>query len=253
MHFHLPRPLHGWRAFVGEVGVIVLGVLIALGAGQSVEWLHWQTKVRESEMAIGRDLALASDLTSERVAIARCMDDRLLLLREDVLASGDHWNTVLPAKTDGYPFSRIYSVPTRLWNTQLWDSLVSDGTVAHFETLRARNYALLYHTIRLLAADNQDEFSTEPALYILGDRNVALSADAKLGLIRIVDDMRNKNRLIVATSRQILRRIQDSGHLPSLADTKRRLADPSSGALQCKYAAAALADRIAKTWFTLHR
>ena len=32
MHIHLPKPLHGWRAFVGEVGIIVLGVLIALGA-----------------------------------------------------------------------------------------------------------------------------------------------------------------------------------------------------------------------------
>ena len=32
MHFHLPKPLHGWREFAGEVGIIVLGVLIALGA-----------------------------------------------------------------------------------------------------------------------------------------------------------------------------------------------------------------------------
>ena len=28
MHFHLPKPLHGWRAFAGEVGIIVIGVLI---------------------------------------------------------------------------------------------------------------------------------------------------------------------------------------------------------------------------------
>jgi hypothetical protein len=34
MHVHLLEPLHGWRAFAGEVGVIVLGVLIALGAQQ---------------------------------------------------------------------------------------------------------------------------------------------------------------------------------------------------------------------------
>ena len=37
MHFHLPKPLHGWREFVGEVGIIVIGVLIALGAQQVVE------------------------------------------------------------------------------------------------------------------------------------------------------------------------------------------------------------------------
>jgi hypothetical protein len=253
MHVHLPKPLHGWRAFIGEVGVIVLGVLIALGAEQAVEALHWQAKVRESEGAIGRDLALTADLASERVAIARCNDDRLAQLRSAILASGNRWNTALPASTDGMPFSHAYGVPTRLWNTQLWDSLVADGSVAHFENVRARNYALLYHTIRLLSNDNQDEFSTESALYILGDRNIALSDDAKLGLIRIVDELRNKNRLIVSTSRQILRRIQDSGHLPGLGETKRRLADPSSRALQCRYAGTALDDRVAKDWFTLHR
>ena len=43
MHFHLPKPLHGWRAFAGEVGIIVLGVLIALGADQAVEdWVSHQ-------------------------------------------------------------------------------------------------------------------------------------------------------------------------------------------------------------------
>ena len=34
MRFNLPKPLHGWREFAGEVGVIVLGVLIALGFEQ---------------------------------------------------------------------------------------------------------------------------------------------------------------------------------------------------------------------------
>ena len=40
MHIHLPKPLHGWREFVGEVGIIVVGVLIALGAEQVVETIH---------------------------------------------------------------------------------------------------------------------------------------------------------------------------------------------------------------------
>ena len=34
MRFQLLKPLRGWRAFFGEVGVIVLGVLIALGASR---------------------------------------------------------------------------------------------------------------------------------------------------------------------------------------------------------------------------
>jgi len=47
MHIHLPKPVHGWREFVGEVGIIVIGILIALGAEQAVENLHRRSQVRE--------------------------------------------------------------------------------------------------------------------------------------------------------------------------------------------------------------
>ena len=32
MKLLVPKPLHGWRQFAGEVEIIVIGVLIALGA-----------------------------------------------------------------------------------------------------------------------------------------------------------------------------------------------------------------------------
>jgi len=48
MHIHLPKPLHGWREFLGEVGVIVIGVLLALGAEQLVEALHHHSQVQEA-------------------------------------------------------------------------------------------------------------------------------------------------------------------------------------------------------------
>jgi len=44
MHFHLPKPLHGWREFAGEVGIIVLGVLIALGLGQVAQAWNERSK-----------------------------------------------------------------------------------------------------------------------------------------------------------------------------------------------------------------
>ena len=62
MHFHLPKPLHGWREFTGEVGIIVLGVLIALGAEQAVEMLHWRSKVAEFRSA--ENIELSENLAS---------------------------------------------------------------------------------------------------------------------------------------------------------------------------------------------
>jgi hypothetical protein len=57
MHFHLPKPLHGWREFAGEVGIIVLGVLIALGAEQVVETLSWHHKVAMVRQSLVAELA----------------------------------------------------------------------------------------------------------------------------------------------------------------------------------------------------
>ena len=57
MHFHLPKPLHGWRAFVGEVAIIVLGVLIALAGEQMVEAWRWHEKVGVVRASIMDELA----------------------------------------------------------------------------------------------------------------------------------------------------------------------------------------------------
>jgi hypothetical protein len=57
MHFRVPKPLHGWREFAGEVGIIVVGVLIALGAEQVVEMAHWRAEVREFRTAENAELA----------------------------------------------------------------------------------------------------------------------------------------------------------------------------------------------------
>jgi hypothetical protein len=58
MHFHLPKPLHGWRALAGEVGIIVLGVLIALGAEQAVETQHWRSEARDFRKAVDHELSV---------------------------------------------------------------------------------------------------------------------------------------------------------------------------------------------------
>jgi hypothetical protein len=60
MHFHLPKPLHGWRQFVGEVGIIVIGVLIALGAEQLVELVHERQVAGQARENVRAEAALES-------------------------------------------------------------------------------------------------------------------------------------------------------------------------------------------------
>lgn len=77
MHFHLPKPLHGWRAFAGEVGIIVIGVLIALGAEQVVETIHWNREVGFERKALRDEGGGMLAAISERGLQQGCIDRRL--------------------------------------------------------------------------------------------------------------------------------------------------------------------------------
>jgi hypothetical protein len=77
MHLHLPKPLHGWREFAGEVGIIVLGVLIALGAEQMVETLHWRSKVAEFRSAEDTEMSENFAAFQYRVNQSPCVARRI--------------------------------------------------------------------------------------------------------------------------------------------------------------------------------
>jgi hypothetical protein len=77
MHFHLPKPLHGWREFGGEVGIIVVGVLIALGAEQVVEELHWRNAVKMQRQALHEEISGDLSTASYRLLQEPCITRRL--------------------------------------------------------------------------------------------------------------------------------------------------------------------------------
>ena len=77
MHFHLPKPMHGWRAFVGEVGIIVIGVLIALAAGQLVELVNQRKEAAQADDIIRGELAYNLGRLQSRLQIRSCVDERI--------------------------------------------------------------------------------------------------------------------------------------------------------------------------------
>jgi hypothetical protein len=111
MHFHLPKPLHGWREFVGEIGIIVIGVLIALGAEQAIEAIHERSEAAQLRSALEAELADDRARWEDIRAGDNCAERRL-----DTLA---HWLAVAPA---GAHLKNAYAHP--LWNTHTsaWDS-----------------------------------------------------------------------------------------------------------------------------------
>jgi hypothetical protein len=77
MHIHVPKPLHGWRAFMGEVGVIVLGVLIALALGQLVETIHENRIADEARNSVKAEVRENLFWIEQREQREACIRQRL--------------------------------------------------------------------------------------------------------------------------------------------------------------------------------
>jgi hypothetical protein len=82
LEIHRPKAVHGWREFLMEIGIIVIGVLIALAAEQLVEWARWQEKIAVGRDAIHKEIAANGTYYAFRVTTGPCVVRRLNQLAE---------------------------------------------------------------------------------------------------------------------------------------------------------------------------
>lgn len=125
MDFRTLKPLHGWRAFFGEVGVVVLGVLLALGAQQLVQDLQIRSDVREFSRTINHEIALNLFTYEVRDRQVRCVEHRIAEIRSwlDKARTG----APVPAIHAGGPF--ILTQYRSAWDNrdaQVFNHLPSD-------------------------------------------------------------------------------------------------------------------------------
>lgn len=71
------RPPHGWNAVGWELGIVTLGVLVALGAQQVVDGIREHGEARDAEQAIRGELEANVARLQSRSQIKPCVDRRL--------------------------------------------------------------------------------------------------------------------------------------------------------------------------------
>jgi hypothetical protein len=116
MRVKLPKPLRGWREFAGEVGVIVLGVLIALGAQQLVEDWQWRHETRATRDALGREAADNLAAALQRSRQQPCVEQRLKEIAA-IFAAHKAGNPIQIRRPSGRPVS--YYGRTDTWQVEI--------------------------------------------------------------------------------------------------------------------------------------
>jgi hypothetical protein len=173
MHFRLPKPLHGWRGFAGEVAIIVLGVLIALAAEQVVHSFNDRSAADEARKNIRAELAINIGRMQSADSRAACLSRRLdqIALFLDRARSGQ---SLADVKWIGRP-------PIWEMEDQRWQSATSAGRSSMFSADEQAAIGDVY----ALMADYEIQDRTEQEAWaklrgLVGLQNLSEARDVSL-------------------------------------------------------------------------
>lgn len=136
MRFTTIRPMHGWRVFAGEVGIIVLGVLIALGAQQVAESIQQRSEANDARQAVRGELEVNMSRLASREGQKHCVENRM----EEIQSLLDRAARNQSITTPGWVGRPQY------WSMQSvrWEAISQGGRAALLPADELADYGALY-------------------------------------------------------------------------------------------------------------
>jgi len=218
MHVPVPKPLHGWRAFAGEVGVIVLGVLIALGAQQAIEALHWRDETATLRENLHREIRDDQWNAALRVMISGCVRQRIARLESELDRPGVAWVADPIQRGDEKRWSALpiaFKFPSMqsFYTSGQWQTALASGDLAHMPDGERNGYSYTYQAIADLETFSAQEDSLVGRIQPLA-RDQRLDAQQRLDFEAQLASLDHLNVVQTVYSRKFLEGTRRSGIAP---------------------------------------
>lgn len=204
-------PQKGWRAFGGEVGVIVLGVLLALGIGEIAEAVRWHNRGQAARESLNAEFALNARYFQERIASQPCLVRRLDELGE-LIRTAQETGRIPSVRTIGLPHLRPVS-------TAAWDTTVGNGVTLRMKSEEATDLATLVNVIASYSAWSSLEQEEWAALSALEGPERTISQDLVSDMARTLGVARFRTSTLGLIARQVLTVIEGRGIAPASDDS----------------------------------
>jgi hypothetical protein len=149
----LHAPMHTWKDFFLHIATIVIGLLIAVGLEQTVEYLHHRRQVKETRGALLNEqrknigfFALETDLLRQQAPVYRTDLNILMYLRSHPGAPASAW----PGKLDWRWHGAYYLMAQ-------WTTAQQDGVVEHMPAAEAQTFDDIYRRLNELYVNEVEE------------------------------------------------------------------------------------------------
>lgn len=232
-------PSMGWRAFISEIVIVVLGVAIALAAGEAVEDWNWRQRVKDAESRLQADLDFASFWLNEASVTQPCIDAQLEALTRRLTDSEDVLDPA-PVVMEG---SRrvLLRMPLRAFDFPVWGALLADGTANRFTRERQLALGLVDQDMRRAALREAEIDEIHGRLMVMA-HPLQLDAPSRQRLLGEIEALRFRVAAHGATAGNVVRLIRDYlGSAPAQGDVQAFL-DGSRTVQYCREQGLPLAD-----------
>jgi hypothetical protein len=222
MHFHLPKPLHGWRQFFGEVGIIVIGVLIALGAEQVAQSVHWRFETDQLRASLHREIKDDLQNAAYDVAVSPCVRGRIRRLDRELSESGTSWrgdaaDDGKDARWQALPVAFKVSDVEGFYTDGQWQTALASGALAHISESERNGFSYAYGAIADLSSYAKDEDKIAARLQPLAMPQ-RLSDEQRVAFETDLASLDRVNALLTVYSRKMLEGGRRGGIAPRPAD-----------------------------------
>jgi hypothetical protein len=174
MELHSPTPIRTVREFLTHIGIVTVGILIALGLESLVDAHHRRALATEAVDGFHHELADNRAQVQEVLA-------RMPKLREQIaaqiaaLAAPAPSGAAQPIKYPGISFN--------LMTTASWDTALATQAMNNIPYARAKRYSEAYGALSLFVEEERLGFRTWQDLRIYGDDAAQLTPEQRRGLI----------------------------------------------------------------------
>jgi hypothetical protein len=207
--------MHGWREFVGEVGIIVIGVLIALGAEQIVETLHERRVAAETRNAIRAEFNEGLTSIAVRGRAEPCIARRLREVRQIMIT----WAKTGQFKTPQW----VAQAPSFDLAVPRYEAAVSAGRLILLPSPEQYRMGAIAAGFKEFARIQNDERAVWGRLRALQMGADALSASDRTMILQALQDAATLDYQARIAVRQQLPFAQEGGYEPDFMEFRRTL------------------------------